>query len=134
MNNTGFKAAVQAVIEQYNIDDSCEREFYYYGVRFEAKSRQVDEVIEDFSRNNVDREDERDFPEFGTEAYENSDVFDGVSAWNIDGDISNSIKRCDSDTSTHCYIVASDMISNADDGLDYNEIVLVDAKVLAVIF
>lgn len=36
------------------------------GVRFENKVREIGEVITDKSRSNFDREDERDFPEYGT--------------------------------------------------------------------
>lgn len=55
-------------------------DFYYdyddMGVRFEDKKRKVGEIIMDRSRSNPDRYDEREFPEYGTEEYDNMEELD----------------------------------------------------------
>src|SRR5690625_2350470 len=56
---------------------------YIVGVRFEDKERVIGEEI-DNSRHNLDREDEREMPEYGTEEYEEMFELDGASAYEID--------------------------------------------------
>jgi len=139
ISKSELKAKIESVIKDHMIDDMAEREFHHYGVRFENKERVVGETITDLSCHNLDRDDERDFPEFGSDEYFNSSELDGVSAWDMDGKWCNSVGingyfdslRYEAD---RCYIIASDDISNCDDALDENEIVMVDACVIAVIF
>lgn len=139
INKQDLKSKIEAAIKSHMINDTAERGFYHYGIRFENKVRNVGEVIEDLSRHNLDRDDERDFPEFGTDEYSNAPVLDGVSAWDLDGKWSRSVGADGYFDELHfeaerCYIIASDDIANCDDALDENEIVMVDAKVIAAIF
>jgi len=55
---------------------------------------------------------------------------DGTSAWNLETyrDFEGGFNR------EHCYIIGGNQIANQDDGLDDNEIVIVNAKVLEKIF
>lgn len=119
-----------------NIQEACEKElekyqdkYYYIGIRFEDKEREVGEICE-CSRHNIDREDERDFPEYGTEEYEKMFELDGTSAWNLEtfDDFEGPFNTW------HCYIIAGNRITNKDDGLDDNEIVIENAVVLEKIF
>lgn len=112
----------------------------YIGIRFEDKSREIGDICE-CSKHNTDREDERDFPEFGTEEYDEMDELGGTSAWNLaraytydypDYNADKEVTRCF--FQTHCYIIASNNITNEDDGLDDGEIVIEDAKVVAILF
>lgn len=119
-----------------NIEKQCkdalekyEDSYYYIGIRFEDKLRQAGDICE-CSKHNIDREDERDFPEYGTPEYDEMFEFDGTSAWNLEtyDDFEGPFMT------DHCYIVAGRRITNRDDGLDDNEIVIEDAKVLEIIF
>lgn len=104
------------------------------GIRFEDKSRKVGDIIRDKSKHNIGREDERDFPDYESEQYDELDDLDGVSAWKLD-----SFKFEGSQNmylTNHCYLIGSNDITY-DDGfllLDDNEIIMNNAKVLAVIF
>ena len=115
-----------------------EDDYTFIGIRFENKERKIGDVCE-HSKNNSAREDERDFPEFGTEEYEEMPEFDGTSAWNlIDFKVNKDNENMDTDSfyidEDHCYIIAGKYNCNADDGLDDGEIVIEDAKVIAKIF
>ena len=112
-----------------NALDKYESEFYHIGIRFEDKDREVGEICE-CSRHNIDREDERDFPEYGTPEYDEMFVLDGTSAWNLEtyDDFVGGFNTY------HCYIIAGNKITNKDDGLDDNEIVIENAIVLEKLF
>lgn len=119
-----------------NIKKACEEalekfegEYSYLGIRFEDKEREIGDICE-CSKHNIDREDEREFPEYGTEEYEELPELDGTSAWNLEtyDDFQGPF------ATYHCYIIAGEKLTNKDDGLDDNEIVIKDAKVLAKIF
>lgn len=127
--------------QMYNMIEQlkAETEYYHIGLRFEDKKRNVGEIITDRSRHNADREDERDFPEFGTEEYEEAPELDGVSAWDIVNS-DDSYRYTDADEAAekgyltyHAYVVASDNLDNHPDP-DVNEIVLQNAKVVAKLF
>lgn len=119
-----------------NIEKQCKEalekyqdDYHYIGIRFEDKEREIGEICEN-SRHNTDREDEREFPEFGTEEYNEMLELDGTSAWNLEtyDDFEGGFNTY------HCYIVAGNRLTNKDDGLDDNEIVIENAKVLERIF
>lgn len=119
-----------------NIKEACEKalekyegQYWYIGIRFEDKEREIGEVCEN-SRHNIDREDEREFPEYGTPEYEEMMELDGTSAWNLEtyDDYKGPFGTY------HCYIIAGNKINNQDDGLDDNEIVIENAVVLEKIF
>lgn len=129
------------IIEQMKNDESL-NDYWVAGVRFEDKERQVGEVIEECSKHNIDRDDERDFPEFGTEEYEDMFELDGASAWDIN-DASQTLKPpsifLDDDVSEHflskhCYLIVGDNTANEGDALDDGEVVIVEPKVLKVIY
>lgn len=118
-------------------------EYFFIGLRFEDKEREVGEIITDRSRHNSDREDEREFPEFDSEEYEELYELDGVSAWDISNDDSQyKYRPHEADQparkgyiAKHCYFLASDhAASHSDLDLDYNEIVLQNAEVIAMLF
>jgi hypothetical protein len=119
-----------------NLKEACEKalekfegEYYYIGIRFEDKDREIGEICE-CSRHNVDREDEREFPEYGTPEYDEMLELDGTSAWNLEtySDYEGGFGT------SHCYIIAGNRITNRDDGLDDNEIVIENAVVLEKLF
>jgi hypothetical protein len=115
-------------------------EYEYIGVRFENKERTIGETCE-CSKNNSNREDERDFPEFDSEEYSELESFDGTSSWDLSKNETYKVdkyfaeKECSrAFMQDHCYIIAGNGNSNVDDGLDDNEVVIVDAKVIARLF
>lgn len=124
------------------IYEEIKDDYYFVGIRFEDKEREVGEIITDKSRHNIEREDEREFPEYGTEEYEEMLELDGVSAWNMVSDINFKPNSLNANRDAkkvyftkHCYIIASDdAVSGADLELDHNEIVLKNAKVIAKLF
>ena len=114
--------------------------YYYLALRYENKNRNVDDIITENSKHNVNREDERDFPEFGTPEYEELEELDGISAWVI-GHLKNMYRyQLENDVESlgweHAYIIASDDAGNASDDviLDDGEILLKNAFVLAKLF
>lgn len=119
-----------------------EYDYYHIGIRFEDKEREIGEVCE-YSRHNGDREDERDFPEYGTPEYEELETLDGTSAWDLaaltdtylpgygrinDADPEKECSRYFN--ARHCYVIASDQAGRHDDP-DVNEILIKDAVVIA---
>ena len=123
-----IKEMLKVALEKYEDD------YTYVGIRFEDKVRTIGEIIEDESADNRDREDEREFPEFGTEDYEECDTMGGISAW----DLASFDDYADqtSYVATHAYIIVSDSHAWMDSEmlLDEGEIVLVDAEVMEIIF
>ena len=100
---------------------------YFVGVRFEDKDREIGEEIGN-SRHNLDREDEREMPEYGTEEYKEMFELDGASAYDIDY-ITESLENGDEFNGEHCYFIIGTNYVNADDALDHGEVVVEDAKV-----
>lgn len=140
-----YKQRVHAAFDKYtdflNNDDVYE----YIGVRFEDKLRFVGDLITDFSRSNIDREDAREFPEFGTVEYDSLPELDGVCAYQVHKDYFKQYgwddicdyKNDDDELNLtdciggHCYILGADKI---DYGEDSNEIIMSDAVVLDTLF
>lgn len=137
------------IIEMYakvkEIFEANENEFEYIGIRFEDKEREIGDVCEN-SRHNPDRDDERDFPVFGSAEYEELPVLDGTSAWNLASlsdrnypgfgrpSKADPEKECSRYFFTeHCYIIASNRQGSHDDP-DEDEILIRDAIVIAKIF
>jgi len=127
------------------IYEANEDRYYYIGIRFEDKDREIGEECE-WSKHNPDREDEREFPAYGTDEYEDLPELDGTSAWDLSR-ISDSelpgygrIGKGDEDRvaermfgTYHCYIVAGNRIGRHDNP-DPGEILIKDAVVIAKIF
>lgn len=124
-----------------------EDKYYYIGLRFEDKEREIGEECE-YSHHNPDREDERDFPVFGSDEYDDLEILDGTSAWNLitleidrhwpgwgrpprDIDFGKDCSR--EFLSDHCYVVAGKRQGNHDNP-DDGEILIKDAVVIAKIF
>lgn len=114
-------------------------EYEFYGLRFEDKNRNVGETCEN-SKNNVDREDERDFPEYGSEEYDDMEEMDGTSAWGEESalmQIQENIKyKATIFQSKHAYIIAGQDVGwEQNNGvIDDGEIVIQEAVVLYKIF
>ena len=106
-------------------------DYYNVGIRFEDKDRNIGDTCE-HSKNNCDRLDERDFPDFDSPEYNDLPEFDGTSAWDL-----RVYRKWDTPSSfltDHCYVIAGNYLTNRDDGLDDGEIVIEDAVVIAKIF
>jgi len=132
IKNEDMKEAVNAAIESVNGFDEYECEYEFLGIRFENKLRTVGEVIEECSKDNDSRDDERDFPEYGTEEYEEMEELDGISTYDIhtweDGNLSCTGKSYFD--AEHLYLIGGNSASN---GPDDGELVIEDGVVLAVI-
>lgn len=136
MNVAEFK---ELVIATFNRIDEKE-DFYAVGLRYERKERQIGEVCE-YSRNNIDREDERDFPEYGTAEYDESEEMDGTSAWCKDAAIKDlesypqdwDISQILDDK--HAYIIVSNKLGweQTNGIIDDGELVMKDAVVYDVL-
>jgi hypothetical protein len=128
------------------IYEANEEKYCYIGIRFENKDREIGEECE-WSKDNPDREDERDFPEYGTPEYDELPTLDGTSAWDLSllsdrfypgfGEtrwITDLDKECSRYFLTnHCYIIAGDK-RGRHDCPDDGEILIRDAVVIAQIF
>lgn len=139
------------IVEMYEkvkaIYEANEDKYYYIGLRFEDKDREIGDVCEN-SKHNPDRDDERDFPEFGSEEYDDLPELDGTSAWNMDpvangrvyapgfGRISDWHMEMPCERlffADHCYVIAGEHRGYHEDP-DENEILIQDAVVIAKIF
>jgi hypothetical protein len=132
------------IVEMYELckeiyKDNLDK-YEYIGLRFEDKVRTIGETCE-YSRHNPNREDERDFPQYGTDEYFETEELDGTSAWDMSED---SIYRIESWRNKeedcwnhflqqHCYIIAGN-VKGSHDYPDPNEILIGDAVVIAQIF
>lgn len=121
------------------IAEKNELDYNFFGIRFENKDRNVNDIIYDCSRFNNNREDERDFPDFESEEYYELPSADGVSAWCLE-EMERTARRygertCESFwyTTNHCYLLGSNDLDHVDI-MDDGEIILVDAKVLYKFF
>ncbi|MEK3718893.1 hypothetical protein [Paenibacillus sp. FSL R7-0333] len=134
------------IVEMYDkvkaLHSELSEKYYFVGLRFENKEYQVGEECE-WSKSNVDREDEREFPDFGTEEYEEMESMGGTSAWDMAataiykiGSRENLEDDCKNHFETeHCYIIAGNRkASDIETPWDDNEIVIQDAVVVAQIF
>src|SRR5690625_1336501 len=130
------------IIDQMKNDERLNN-YWVAGIRFEDKERKEGDVIEENSKHNLEREDERDFPEYGTDEYNDMFELDGVSAWDLD--YAKEVLRpnlpsgMEEDVRSqfigkHCYIIAGDNTSNESDALDYGEVVIVEPKVIKVVY
>ena len=127
------------------IYEANEDKYYYIGIRFEDKDREIGEECE-WSKHNPDREDERDFPKYGAPEYDELPTLDGTSAWDLSllsehwypgfGDPHRMPwvtpdKDCERYFLTdHCYIVVGNE-GGQHDCPDYGEILIRDAVVIA---
>lgn len=142
MNIYEMNELIKKVYEKYACteDNDYKGEYEFVGIRFEDKERNVNEIVLDLSRNNIDREDERDFPEYGTEEYEEMEELEGVSAWQFEEydfrvpkiweDIEDITDRF---SGKHCYVLGTDELGDTEI-MDDGEIIMIEPTVLAKLF
>lgn len=134
------------IVEMYDLCKKIYEEnldkYEYIGLRYENKERLIGEICEN-SRNNTNREDERDFPKFNTEEYFEMEELDGTSAWDMSEEDTykiNKYENRENDCSkhfmaNHCYIIASNNLGHTSNTIiDVNEIVIRNAIVIEKIF
>lgn len=126
------------------IEEACE-DYASIGIRFEDMARNVGDICGN-SKDNPDRADERDFPVYGSEEYDELPELDGTCAWGVGANTAGVLRGYEPESAIknaatkrgigkHCHLIASDQrgdTSNyaADDG----EVLLVDPVVIAVIY
>ena len=125
------------------IEEVCE-DYEIIGIRFEDMARNVGDTCEN-SKDNPDRADERDFPEYGSEEYNELPELDGTSAWavgNYWGVVRSHVAEQiikdaanKNGITNHCYLVAANQIGDmsnyfSDDG----ETLMIAPVVIAVIY
>ena len=137
MTNKEMKEKIENAYNKYK------EKYQYVGLRFENKKREIGEICEN-SKHNPDRVDPRDYPEYGTEEYENLPEFNGTSAWDLS---INDMHRTwfDSNYMTdeeesyypdeynHAYIIVGNKVDN-DIDRDLDEVIITNAKVVEIIF
>ena len=135
MKQGEVKKMVEAI--KGKLESDCE--YVYFGIRFEDKDREIGEICE-ASKHNPDREDYREFPEFGTSEYDDLEELDGTSCWDLEGDWLASFWSYNKTPeeklaimADHCYVIAGDDSPQFEDR-DPNEILITDAVVIAKIF
>lgn len=113
--------------------------YNYIGIRFENKQRLVGEICEN-SKGNIDREDVREYPAYGTKEYNELPELNGTCAYDLsDNRAYDSVeKKADKPalsqvTADHCYIIVGDELSG-DFAEDDAEIIIKSAKVVKKIF
>ena len=113
---------------------ALEEEHEYVGLRFEDCSYQVGDIVAN-SKSNMDRADEREFPEYGTEEYDEMPELPGASSWSKDAWHLENIDKYPV-YHDHVYIIVGDSGYFDDvDGelLDDGEYVIEDAVVAVII-
>jgi len=130
-----FKEAVRDFIKKENENPK----YSFYGIRIESYDREVGDRTNN-SMHNPDREDEREFPKYGSDEYEILQELNGASAWRIDMDgydedwtssVMTSYDKDNDDFSLggHVYIIAGNE-ENTHSDADPNEIVIGNAVVV----
>lgn len=112
------------------------------GVRFEELKREVGDICGN-SRHNLDRDDERDMPDYGSDEYEKMFELDGASSFGVThlmDDIEYLVRKNPEKSinevyaGSHCYIIGGKYTTNESDAIDEGELVIEDAEVLEVIY
>ena len=102
---------VESTVAQ--LEDLDEYWGWYFGIRFENKERTTGEIITDRSKHNIDREDERDFPQFGSDEYEEMPELEAVL-----GDFHHLLDRREFERQVHFLAVEADQIDAGHDERD----------------
>ena len=136
MTNKEIKEKIEKAYNEY------ENEYEYIGLRFENKDREIGDICEN-SKHNPNRDDSRDFPEYGSEEYEKLPEFEGTSAWDLSisdmhrtwfGEYMEEDEESHYPAEvSHAYIIAGNEIDNNPDR-DFDEIIIKKAEVIAIIF
>lgn len=128
IKNEELKKKVNAALTE-----EVQDEFYVIGLRFENKMREVGEIIEEYSKDNPGRDDERDFPEYGSKEYDELEELDGVSSWDINFWEHANLNSWSENTSfeaDHIYLIGGERHSF---GPDDHELVIENPTVISVI-
>lgn len=115
-----------AAIKLSALNKMDEHECEIVGIRFETLNREIGDVCQN-SRHNPNRDDEREFPEYGTQEYSELEELEGTSAWELRVDITGSYF-----SDMHCYIIGGDIGYHPEP--DQGEILIENAIVLEKIF
>ena len=115
-------------------------DYSYYGLRFDSRDLDVDDVLEP-SKSNIDREDNREFPEYGTPEYDDLPELSGTCAYMIyDGDresrytfLDNVLSFVDDDDDERKWYILGSKDAAEDEAEDEDEIVMIDPIVLEVL-
>lgn len=114
-------------------------DYNYVGIRFENKERNIGDICNN-SKANIDRDDIRYYPAYGTDEYNNLPELGGACAYDLsdyrayDWDKKRADKTALSQIETkHCYIVVGDEIT-LEYAEDDAEIIIKDAKVMRKLF
>lgn len=137
-----MKKMIRDFIETENALQDGPR-YSFYGLRFEEANRNIGDSVNN-SKHNRNREDERDFPLYGTKEYEDMEELNGSSSWAIDIDqyqedwIDSFMGKYDTDDKSismggHAYIIAGNN-ENTHSDADPNEIVIENAVVLLKLY
>lgn len=135
MKSISIEAIRKAYAAALENEDETGVYYSYYGIRFEDKARQVGDICE-CSKDNRDRTDERDFPEYGTPEYDEMPELEGSCAWDaasIDYAIRPSRRGGNAVDAfcEHVYLIAGNRACEG--GGDDYEVCIEDAVVIAII-
>lgn len=124
------KSQIEEIIAKYEDD------YELFGIRFEDKERQEGEEVTDCSRNNIDREDEREFPNFGTDEYNEMDEMDGISTWDVKANVNKWLWTADQFIGKRAYLIAGNSVGDEQlNGLiDEGELLISDGVVIAKLY
>ena len=75
---TEFKSKLVDFLLSIDIDDYTDRE--WFGIRYDNKPYDIGDYLPN-SKDNVDRDDSREFPEYGTTEFDEYPELDGTSAY-----------------------------------------------------
>jgi len=130
MDKEKFEEIVKEYQEKF---EDRELGFDFAGVRFENAERKVGEVLCFESKDDSERDDVRDFPDYNSDEYDDLPDMGGVSSWDLEVyddyfDPQYSVARGE-----HCYIIAGDDGNRGDFEVtcDEGEVVITRPTVLA---
>lgn len=130
--------------EIINRIEAASDDYSVIGIRFEDLPREIGEICGN-SKHNPYRYDERDYPEYGTEEYNELPELDGTCSWLVGNwrglvpgrSVEKVIEAAASRNSLrdHCYLIASDSNGDMTDYTpDEGEVIIKDAVVIDIIY
>lgn len=118
------KKTVNSIFQNGNFESN---EYSYMGVRFDSREMKVGDLVGN-SKDNFNRDDSRDFPEYGSPEYDDLDELNGACCY--DCEVWEEMINIEKSYIEHVYVIAG---NETEYGEDRGELIIPRAKVIAIL-